>query len=357
MNYLLLFIATFLSAFSYAQQGKSTMEFDSMVCDFGEINEVDGAVSHKFAFVNGGDKPFVIEKISVSCGCTKPKYSQKPILPGEKGEITITFNPSGRPGLFVNDIIVVSNNRKNRDVLVIKGYVNGRPLSIEEEYPFVIGNQGLRVDMITKSVGYVEQGSTASTAISYVNVSSKPLEVVVKSYTEDKSSSTTETYSVKPKGKGEFTITCDLQNRTMWGIKTLMVEYYINGVLQRPNSSITAIGTPNFDGIDSINVPKAKFDSTFKSFGDVDFDDVLSQEFTLENQGTSDLVIYYVQLAKGVDCTLRAHQVIKPGEVVGFEVELDAAHYNLGRVFANVYIILNDPSRPFREIRTVAYIE
>ena len=357
MKYLLIFIASFWSLCCYAQQGKSTMKFDSMVCDFGDINEVDGAVSHKFSFVNDGDKPFVVEKVSVSCGCTKPLFSKEPILPGKSGAITITFDPTGRPGLFVNDIIVVSNNSANRDVIVIKGYVIGRPLSVEEAYPFVIGNKGLRVDMLTKSVGYVEQGTISSTAISYINVSPKPIEVVVKSYTEDKSSSATEKYVIEPKGKGDFTISCDLRNRIMWGTQTLIVEYYVDGVLQRPNSSVMAIGTPNFQNIDSSKAPKAEFDATFKSFGNVDFDDVLSHDFTLKNEGKSDLVIHNIQSAKGVMCTLEKNMVIKPGESITFEVGLDAAQYNLGRVFANVYITMNDPLRPFREIRTVAYIE
>ena len=357
MKYILLLAICCSTLLSYAQRGKSTMKFDSMLYDFGEINEVDGAVSHKFSFENIGDTPFVIERVAVSCGCTKPLFSKEPILPGGCGVIEITYNPKGRPGLFVSDIIVFSNNRANRDVLVIKGDVIGRPLSVEEEFPFVIGNKGLRVNMLTTSVGYVEQGATTSTAISYLNVSPKSIEVEVRSYTQGKRSSTTEKYSIEPKGRGDFTITCDLRNRAMWGMQNLIVEYYIDGILQSPNSSITAIGTPNFNTVDGVEEPKAEFDSTFKSFGDVGVDDVLSEDFTLRNSGGGDLIIYNIQLAKGMACTLPRDCVIKPGESVVFEVTLNLSKYNVGRVFANVYITMNDPSRPFREIRTVANIE
>lgn len=333
------------------------MKFDSIVYDFGKINEVDGAVSHKFSFVNSGDTPFIIESISVSCGCTKPIFSKKPTLPGESGEILITFNPAGRPGLFVNEIVIISNNREGRDVLVIKGDVNGKPRSIEEEYPFVIGSSGLRVDMLTKSIGYVEQGNVASTAISYVNVSSTPIAVEVKVYTENRGSSSSEEYNIEPKGRGDFTISCDLRSRAMFGVQTLFVEYYIDGVLQYPNSSITAIGTPSFRDTDSAGVPKAIFDSTFKSFGSVGIDDVLNHKFTIKNEGDGNLKIYSVQLANGVTCTLDSTTTIESGESAVFEIKLSVSEYNLGRVFANIYITLNDPLRPFREIRTVAYIE
>lgn len=357
MNYLLLLILSLFGTLLYGQKVESTMKFESKVYDFGEINELDGVVSHTFYFTNSGDKPFVIENITVSCGCTSPVFSKEPILSNKRGSITVNFNPKDRPGLFVNDIVVTSNNRKNQDKLVIKGDVIGRPKLIEEEYPFSIGNSGLRVSEQSKSVGYIEQGSVISTAIPYVNTTNKSIEVVVKSHLRDIKNATSTRYIIETKSRGEFTVSIDLRDRRMLGMQDLIVEYTVDDISQRFKTLISAIGTPNFKDVDMTRAPIAKFSSTFKSFGDVKSGALLRHKVTLRNDGKGDLIISYIQLAKGLTCTLSNDEVIKPGESVEFEVKLDTSRYNEGRVFANAYITLNDPKRPFREIRTVAYLK
>lgn len=52
--------------------------------DFGTIRQADGNVTHVFTFSNDGEAPLLILSAKASCGCTKPEYSKKPILPGEK---------------------------------------------------------------------------------------------------------------------------------------------------------------------------------------------------------------------------------------------------------------------------------
>ena len=62
--------------------------------DFGTIRETDGRVSHTFTGVNRGDSPLVILDVVTTCGCTVPDFSKKPILPGEKTQITVTYDLS-----------------------------------------------------------------------------------------------------------------------------------------------------------------------------------------------------------------------------------------------------------------------
>ena len=67
--------------------------FETKVYDFGTIKEANGPVSCFFEFVNTGDKPLIIIDATASCGCTHPEYPSKPIKPGKKGKIKVTFSP------------------------------------------------------------------------------------------------------------------------------------------------------------------------------------------------------------------------------------------------------------------------
>lgn len=91
--------------------------------DFGYIKEAKGPVSYTFELQNKGTKPLIIVQVTASCGCTRPQYSTRPIKPGKKGKIKITYSPYGRPGAFEKIIKVKTNGREKRTVLMITGTV------------------------------------------------------------------------------------------------------------------------------------------------------------------------------------------------------------------------------------------
>ena len=75
----------------------------------GKINEADGRVTTVFEFTNEGMVPLVLTNVRASCGCTTPKWTREPIEPGQKGNITVTYNPNGRPGRFQKTVTITSN--------------------------------------------------------------------------------------------------------------------------------------------------------------------------------------------------------------------------------------------------------
>ncbi|MBQ0119975.1 MAG: DUF1573 domain-containing protein [Bacteroidales bacterium] len=89
--------------------------------DFGVIKEDGGPVSHVFEFTNTGDKPLIIVEATASCGCTRPEYTTKPIKPGKKGKIKVTYSPLGRPGAFRKTVKVKTNGKEPRTTLIIEG--------------------------------------------------------------------------------------------------------------------------------------------------------------------------------------------------------------------------------------------
>lgn len=87
----------------------AVISWEKPAFDFGDIIQGE-KVMHTFKFVNTGTEPLIITNIEVTCGCTIPKgWPRDPILPGNKGEIEVQFNSSGKFGKQNKVVTVVSN--------------------------------------------------------------------------------------------------------------------------------------------------------------------------------------------------------------------------------------------------------
>jgi hypothetical protein len=95
--------------------------------NYGEILESNEPTPHDFEFVNTGKSPLIIQEAHGSCGCTVPTFSKAPVLPGEKGIITVKYNSKGRAGVIAKDVIITSNAVPSPYTLHISGTVKGNP--------------------------------------------------------------------------------------------------------------------------------------------------------------------------------------------------------------------------------------
>lgn len=95
------------------QMAKTKISFEEDHFDFGTIKEGE-KVTHVFKFINTGDKPLMIAEVIPSCGCTIPIFSKTPVLPNERGEISVSFDSNNRRGHQRKNIIVVSNADRDR---------------------------------------------------------------------------------------------------------------------------------------------------------------------------------------------------------------------------------------------------
>jgi len=96
--------------------------FAETTFDFGDITEGD-VVNHVFGFENKGDIPLVIESAKASCGCTVPRYSNEPIPVGGTGEIEVSFNSKGKPGVQNKTVTITANTFPKITKLFIKSVV------------------------------------------------------------------------------------------------------------------------------------------------------------------------------------------------------------------------------------------
>ena len=99
------------------------IKFEKTTHDYGRIAEEVGQAVCEFEFTNTGTKPLIINRVAASCGCTTPKYTKEPILPGKKGVITVAYTTTNRVGSFSKTIRVFSNAQDGAEVLMIKGEV------------------------------------------------------------------------------------------------------------------------------------------------------------------------------------------------------------------------------------------
>jgi hypothetical protein len=123
MKKILLFTMLFFCGMNVAlAQKPAEIKFDKLTHDFGTFSEKNPVVSCTFTFTNVGETNLVINQAVASCGCTVPEYTKTPIKPGEKGEIKVTYNGTGKfPGHFKKSITVRTNGAVEMTRLYIEG--------------------------------------------------------------------------------------------------------------------------------------------------------------------------------------------------------------------------------------------
>ena len=127
MKKLLLITMLLLGGITFAvAQKQAEIKFDTQTHNFGKFSAKSPVVSTVFSFTNVGEQPLVINQAVASCGCTVPEYTKEPIKPGEKGEIKVTYNGTGKfPGHFKKSITVRTNGVVEMTRLYIEGDMEG----------------------------------------------------------------------------------------------------------------------------------------------------------------------------------------------------------------------------------------
>lgn len=98
------------------------IKFDTLRHNFGKFSKDDPIVKCTFGFTNTGTAPLIINQAFATCGCTVPRWPNKPIKPGERGEIEVTYNGKGKfPGHFQKTVTVRTNGVTEVVRLTIEG--------------------------------------------------------------------------------------------------------------------------------------------------------------------------------------------------------------------------------------------
>ena len=98
------------------------IQFENLTFDFGKV--IRGEILHyTFHFKNVGKTSLVISDAAASCGCTTSIPPKAPVKPGEKGEITITFDSKLKSGEVKSFVVVTANTYPAQTILTVSANV------------------------------------------------------------------------------------------------------------------------------------------------------------------------------------------------------------------------------------------
>lgn len=121
MKYLLILICVVFGGRELCAQ--PAVAFETRTYDLGKVGEKGGTVSRDFRFENTGDAPLVIVKAETACSCTKARFSRKPVAPGQKGTVTVVYDPAKQNGAFLKAVKILTNTPEKQYIVTIRGNV------------------------------------------------------------------------------------------------------------------------------------------------------------------------------------------------------------------------------------------
>ncbi len=96
----------------------NTIELDTIYLD-----EMKDVIELEVEFENKGDAPLIVNKVSGCCGTQVTNWTKKPLMPGEKGTITVKFREPPRPHKISRTVSAVTNAPGGEKKLTIKGVI------------------------------------------------------------------------------------------------------------------------------------------------------------------------------------------------------------------------------------------
>lgn len=100
----------------------TTVSFDKMEHDFGEINQGE-IVETEFIMKNTGNNDLYVIDAHGSCGCTVPEVTKEAIKPGESTPIKVKFDSNGKNGIVQKSINIRCNTDNLVEVVKIKANI------------------------------------------------------------------------------------------------------------------------------------------------------------------------------------------------------------------------------------------
>jgi hypothetical protein len=330
------FSLVFIGAFAQAK-----IQFSEVKHDFGNVQEAGGPVSCVFTFKNTGNAPLVIQNVETSCGCTSPEYTKEPVRPGKSGIVKATFDPSGRPNYFDKNLTVISNAENNRVILNIKGNVEAKVLTIEEQYPFAIDKvrfknsifelyRILSTGVRTENMEIINTGTTPAVIV-FENV---PAHITVKA----------DPVSIPAGAKGVISCTYNAAKKQDFGSTTdditLKIKENKGTLTVRANieEDFSALTPAEFE-----KMPVAKTEKTNHQFDKIKTGSKVTGTFEIKNEGKTDLLIR--KITSDCQCVKSsiASTVIKPGKSTVLTLELTANES--GEKFYGTTVVTNAPKQ------------
>lgn len=348
----------FCAIYAFAASAQESLVFTPDAWDFGTIREEQGRVSHTFTGENRSDRPLVILDVVTSCGCTVPEFSRKPILPGEKTQITITFDPANRPGVFSKELGIYSSERRKVASLTVRGTVTPRPRSIEELYPFDASG-GVRLTSTMAAFAYIYKGQRMQSTIGAVNTSDRKVRLYLRPQQQSGQLSITYPHELGPGERVEINLAYLIpDDAPRYGTLRDVLQVEIDGSGNGTLLMAHGIAVDNPADTPKTQAPRCEISQNIIKFGAVKHASAIrALSFGIDNTGHGELIVRTVECDAPLAVSLRPGDRIPAGGKRTVEVTLDPQELPYGVFTGHLLLITNDPVRPMRRLRVAAVIE
>lgn len=332
-----------------AQQAVIT--FERHEHDFGKINEADGKVTTVFTFKNEGMEPLVLSNVRASCGCTTPKWPRQPVEPGQTGEITVTYNPNGRPGRFTKTVTITSNATEPTTRVTIKGEVIPKPAKPVDKYPVKMGELSLKQKEV--NFGHIVNTATKTAEIEYANQTANALKVaIVPAKGQEKYLDAIVTLAeMKPNETGKIQIALTPENANIFGPQEGSFLIVVNDKQVQSDEYkiiVRADIDEDFSKLtpeDHRNAPILDVAPTV-NMGNIAAGKVGKRTVNLTNVGADPLNIRRVlNNSKEIRATVNKTE-LKNGKSAALKLEVPTAGLTAGAYSRQLTVITNDPAKP-----------
>ena len=315
---------------------------------------------------NTGSAPLLIVKAQAGCGCTGIDYPELPIMPGDTATVSLSYNPSGRPGQFTKQAIIFTNTDTKRTILEISGNVIPTDATLDKEYPIKAGN--LRISQRDIPFGELIKGKGSTQYLSAYNASTDTLLVTVTGAKQHIRPAVVPD-TVPPARVTALTVHYVSRYAPLWGLNvdTLTLE-------SRPLSPASAEGKgsadihvmaqvmEDFDNLTDkqrADAPVIAVDCDERlDFGTMKAGEVVTRSFTITNKGKEPLAIRRLWVPQGEGITLKAdRQEVKRGKKATVTVTVDTACQQENLLNVPLTLLSNDPDNSRVTIRLVGIID
>jgi hypothetical protein len=333
--------------------------FDQSTIDLGFMDSEDDPKKVAFTFVNKGENAFVINKVTTSCGCTKPTYNQHPILPNQRGVVTITFNPQGMFGDISKAISIFGNfNDGIKKQLRIK--VNVSNEHARKNTPEIYAGQFGYVRLLTPVLGLdtITTREGASGTLVLYNEGQKAYRVTgfesVPEYVSVQNKP-----ELQPGDTAHIHFTVAPTDRDLLGLSQIQFWILTNDRFYQKKEVRMAyflIHDEKRSRREMRRRPVIETSPNVVDLGVIRQGGKKTGSFTITNSGRSPLQILH--LKTHCSCTVVGNypEFVPPGESVEIAVEFDSL-FKKGRQVKHVEIYSNDPKKPFVQVSVRAQVQ
>ena len=327
--------------------------FEKTEHDFGKIAEDGGRVSVEFAFKNEGMAPLVLSNVRASCGCTTPTWTKEPVEPGQKGSITVTYNPNGRPGRFQKTVTITSNASEATTKVYIKGEVIPKQAKPVNKYPLSVGE--LNMKTLVLDLGTITKGESKTGELEYTNQKAEEHQVELATSGADAFLlSHTTLPVVKQNEVGQFQFRIDSKDPKLYGPVEAFAYVVVDGKKVQDDAHkiiVTANIVEDFSAMTVEQKQQAPILEIQNEFSAISIPEGKSQKyvFPIKNLGVNPLEIRRAYCSDK-NMTVKAPKPIKSGKRGAVTVDINTKGLEKGAYERELVIISNDYVNPVKRV-------